>query len=332
MEKPRILIIDDDPNLRKTLSDILGAKGYETFSAENGTEGLVLLKDIHINLVFIDLMLPDMPGIEVLERLKAECRPTEAIILTGNASLNSAIEATNRGAFSYLVKPYEMDQLLLLARRAIEKQQVEEALREREERFRKIFVEGPLGMAIADLDRRFLKVNDMMCKILGYSEEELTSISIVEITHPEDKDPSFRNSMKLLKGDVPFYKMVKRYIRKDGEVIWAKLTVSIIRDDAGNPLYFLEMMEDITSQKLAEEEREHLILDLKDALARIKTLTGMLPICASCKKIRDDKGYWNQLEQYISEHSDVLFSHCLCPDCAKKEFKKVEDAIRMKFE
>jgi hypothetical protein len=67
-----------------------------------------------------------------------------------------------------------------------------------------------------------------------------------------------------------------------------------------------------------EEEREKLIAELQEAVNNIKTLSGMLPICASCKKIRDDKGYWTQIEAYVSEHSEAEFSHGICPDCAKK--------------
>ncbi len=72
----------------------------------------------------------------------------------------------------------------------------------------------------------------------------------------------------------------------------------------------------------AEVEKNHLLLRLQEALARIKTLNGLLPICASCKKIRDDKGYWNQIELYLREHSDVEFTHSLCPACAKKYLQK----------
>lgn len=128
MEKPGILIIDDDRNLRKTLSDILTATGYETFTAANGTEGLDLLNRHCIRLVLLDLDLPDIPGIEVLACIKAHVPATEAIILTGTASLTSAIEATNYGAFSYLVKPYEIEQLLITIRRAIEKGAAEETI------------------------------------------------------------------------------------------------------------------------------------------------------------------------------------------------------------
>jgi len=73
-------------------------------------------------------------------------------------------------------------------------------------------------------------------------------------------------------------------------------------------------------RKQTETEREQLISELQGALAQVKTLSGLLPICSGCKKIRDDQGYWNRIENYISEHSDAQFSHGICPDCAKKYF------------
>jgi diguanylate cyclase (GGDEF)-like protein len=134
MDKPRIIIIDDDPNLRKTLSDILKFKGFEAYGAGNGADGLAWMEDNPASVALIDLGLPDIPGIEVLKRVKAAYPATEIIVLTGKATLDSAIEATNEGAFSYLVKPYEMEQLILNIRRAMEKQQAEaELLRNRDE-------------------------------------------------------------------------------------------------------------------------------------------------------------------------------------------------------
>ena len=75
---------------------------------------------------------------------------------------------------------------------------------------------------------------------------------------------------------------------------------------------------DITKRKHAEEEREKLILELQDALADVKMLSGLVPICANCKKIRDDQGYWTQIESYIQDRSNAKFSHSICPDCAAK--------------
>lgn len=86
--------------------------------------------------------------------------------------------------------------------------------------------------------------------------------------------------------------------------------------------------QDITERILVEEEHAKLIVELQDALAKVKTLSGLIPICASCKKVRDDEGYWHQVETYIHEHSEAEFTHGLCPDCVKKlypEFYKKDE-------
>jgi len=80
-------------------------------------------------------------------------------------------------------------------------------------------------------------------------------------------------------------------------------------------------------RKQLENEKEHLIRELQESLAKVKRLSGLLPICASCKKIRDDKGYWNQVETYLSEHSDAKFSHGICPECGKKLYPEFYDKV-----
>lgn len=87
----------------------------------------------------------------------------------------------------------------------------------------------------------------------------------------------------------------------------------------------LSSAEDITERKRIEGEREKLIHELREVLAHVKTLSGLVPICASCKKIRDDKGYWNQIESYIEKHSTAEFSHGICPECARKLYPQLYD-------
>ena len=79
-----------------------------------------------------------------------------------------------------------------------------------------------------------------------------------------------------------------------------------------------KLTQEVAERKRAEQNLEKVVVELQQALGQVKKLSGFLPICASCKKIRDDKGYWQQIEQYITEHSEALFSHGLCPECAKK--------------
>lgn len=127
-QKAKILVVDDEPNLRKTLADILRVKGYETVAASTGAEAIAAAEHETFSLALIDLMLPDMLGLDVMARIKAISPLTEAIILTGHASMDTAIEATGQGAFSYLLKPYQMDDLLQTIRHGIERQQAQEEI------------------------------------------------------------------------------------------------------------------------------------------------------------------------------------------------------------
>ena len=98
--------------------------------------------------------------------------------------------------------------------------------------------------------------------------------------------------------------MEKRYLRPDGSTVWVNLTVSPMWKTGEQLTQHIAVIEDITKRKVMEAE--------------VKTLSGLLPICASCKKIRDDKGYWNQIESYIHKHSEAEFSHGICPECMDK--------------
>lgn len=126
--KTRILVVDDDPNLRKTLADILKLKGYESVIADTGAEAIAAVEKAPVSLALIDLILPDMPGVDVMAAIKAISPLTEAIILTGNASMETAIEATRLGAYSYLLKPYRMDELLRNIQHGVERQQSREEI------------------------------------------------------------------------------------------------------------------------------------------------------------------------------------------------------------
>ncbi|MBW2466706.1 MAG: PAS domain-containing protein, partial [Deltaproteobacteria bacterium] len=92
----------------------------------------------------------------------------------------------------------------------------------------------------------------------------------------------------------------------------------------GELLHMIEYAIDISQRRIVEEEKEELISKLQEALEKVKLLRGLIPICASCKKIRDDKGYWKQIESYIRDHSEAEFTHSICPDCYKQQMEELE--------
>jgi PAS domain S-box-containing protein len=126
-----------------------------------------------------------------------------------------------------------------------ERKRAESALRESEERFRRVFEEGPLGLALVGKDFHFLKVNGALCQMVGYSEAELLQMSFADITHPDDLGANVELAEKLFKHEIPLYQLQKRYVRKNGEIIWIKLTASVIRDQRDEALYGLGMIEDM---------------------------------------------------------------------------------------
>jgi two-component system, NarL family, sensor histidine kinase UhpB len=128
------------------------------------------------------------------------------------------------------------------------------ALRESEERFRSVFDQAPVGAAIVSLEYRFMRVNNALCRITGYSNEELLARGFPEITHPDDLAADVALARRLVAGEIDRYSLDKRYIRRTGEPVWVRLSVGLIRDESNNPAYFLPLVEDISERKQTETE------------------------------------------------------------------------------
>lgn len=133
-----------------------------------------------------------------------------------------------------------------------ERRRTERALRESEELFRTAMVWSPIGMAIRALDGRWMAVNRALCRLVGYSEEELHRLSFQEISHPDDVEPDVELALEMLDGRRQGYAREKRYIHRDGHVVWALLAVTLVRAQGGEPRFFITQMKDITDRKRAE--------------------------------------------------------------------------------
>jgi PAS domain S-box-containing protein len=194
----------------------------------------------------------------------------------------------------------------------------EEAVRESEAKFRAVFDSAGIGIAITALDGTLLECNPALERMLGYERGELQGKSSGRIAHPDDFALQRDHIRRILAGaQTKGFSTERRYVRKDGRILWGRITATLVRDAVGNPQYGLGLVEDITERKTSEQERERLLSEVQEAMANVKTLSGFVPICSSCKKIRDDRGFWIQVEQYLSIHSGVQFSHGICPECLK---------------
>jgi PAS domain S-box-containing protein len=191
----------------------------------------------------------------------------------------------------------------------------EKALRESESRYRDLVEYSEYLICTHDLKGQILSLNQGAAKNLGYDQSFLLKKNIRDFLSPEAKGGFDEYLRTILKDGAARRTMLvqtatgeKRVWEYNNTLRTEGVTEPIVRG----------MAHDITEHKRTEDERERLVKDLQKALAEIKHLSGLLPICSGCKKIRDDKGYWNQIEEYISAHSEATFSHGLCPECLKK--------------
>jgi PAS domain S-box-containing protein len=206
-----------------------------------------------------------------------------------------------------------------------ERKQTEEALRKSEERYRTILENIQDGYLEVDLTGNFTFVNNAECRNLGYSSEELIGMTYRRYTDETTAKKLYLTFNGVYRTGEPVKVLDVEVIRKDGTKAFNEISVSLIRDSEDKPTGFRGISRDVTERKRMQEEREKLIHELQDALANVKMLRGLLPICSYCKKIRDDKGYWNQIESYIRDHSDAEFTHGMCPECLKKHYPDLVD-------
>ncbi len=129
----------------------------------------------------------------------------------------------------------------------------EAALRQSEEQFRRVFDEAPIGMALEDVEKRFIRVNRAFCEMLGYTKSELMSLTCADITHAEDWEQEIPRMEQLMKGEIEDFQLEKRYLKKNQEILWVNVTAIVLRDEAGEILQVLAMVEDITQRKQAVE-------------------------------------------------------------------------------
>jgi two-component system, sensor histidine kinase and response regulator len=145
-------------------------------------------------------------------------------------------------AGTYLLDDPHVKGVVVQTRDITERKRTEEALREAEERFRRSFHDAAIGMALVGTDGRFLRTNRSLCDMLGYREVELLGKTFQEITHPDDLDADLDQVRRMLVGEIRTYQMEKRYFNKEGHVVWALLSVSLVHDEEDEPLYFVSQI------------------------------------------------------------------------------------------
>ncbi|MGE0043296.1 MAG: PAS domain-containing protein [Vicinamibacterales bacterium] len=179
-------------------------------------------------------------------------------------------------------------------------------------------------LCIAHFNGHFTRLNPAWEATLGFTLQELQASPMFDFVHPDDLARTLEQNRRVRAGEQALG-FENRYRCRDGSYKWLLWNATA---DVEQQLIF-SVARDITARRKAEQEREQLVAELRSALTEVKQLQAILPICAYCKKIRDDDNYWQTVEAYISHHTRAQFSHGICPSCyatvIESEFKDRPD-------
>jgi PAS domain S-box-containing protein len=271
------------------------------------------------DVVLCDYQLPGFGVLDALQLIRSRGLSLPFIIVSGAIGEEQAVDLLKAGADDFIVKDRLSRLIPAIERELREAEAVRERLLAREKlAYLAAIVDSAEEAIIGQtMDGTITTWNTGAKRLYGYSEEEAVGQPASMIVPEAEREQADALFAKLQIGEaVEQFETIRR--RKDGAPVDVSLTLSAIRDRNGKIIGASSIGYDVTERKRMEEERTHLIAHLNEMLSKVKTLSGLLPICASCKKIRDDKGYWQQLETFVREHSGAEFSHSICPECMRR--------------
>lgn len=356
----KILVVDDSPVIVQLLTNFLQQQGHETASAEDGLKALDTLESFRPEIMFVDLIMPGINGDKLCRIIrKIPDYDSISLVIISATAAEEKIDYLAMGADACIAKGPIKSMLESVSQVLVHLHNNETGLLAG-----KIF--GSENLSGRDITRELLATKKHFEVTLDNMDDGLIELTasgkitfankaaVVLLGLPEEKlltkyfPDIFNNNQRQL-----IHEILARQdncivrIGEDMPLIFndSYLLIKFVPFQDRDALHFIIMMQDITRRKKAElelkkheESLEKLVRQrtaaleeskekLQAAIRKVKVLNGMLPICASCKKIRDDKGYWKQLEEYIRDHSEAEFTHSLCGECAERlypgfKFKK----------
>jgi PAS domain S-box-containing protein len=323
---PKVLLIEDNHDLSQIIAEMLRQGPQPLFQSVGvGTleQGLQRLAVGDIAAVVLDLGLPDSSGLQSLRRLRDHFPELPMLVLTGLEDESIALQALREGAQDYLLKSQIDSNVVLRALRfAIERKRSEQ-VHARLAAIVECSHDAIIGLS---LDGSIISWNPAAETIFGYKlqEVEAKSISMLSPADAPDEMPVILEWLK--RGDpIKDFEAVRR--TKNGRLIHVAISISAVKGTQGRITSASIIARDIEERVRTEKERDALFRQLQSSLAEVQLLSGLLPICACCKKVRDDRGYWTQVEIYVHERTNAEFTHGICPDCAKKYREQMKQSM-----
>ena len=240
------------------LRTVLEPLGRELVTAPSGEEALKRLLQDDFSVIVIDVRMPGLDGFETVELIKQRERHEDTAVIfvtAGDADTEQVTRGYSDGAVDYMLKPFDPDMLRSKVAMLLELQQKSAELRASEERFRAAFEGAPIGMGLSTVHGRWLEVNDALCELLGRTQTQLLRQPLWDLVHPADRETE-RDAVRRLLHDRPLFdQSEKRFMRNDGEIVHAMVSVSLTADSHDRPQGYIWQVVDVTEQRRAEAER-----------------------------------------------------------------------------
>jgi PAS domain S-box-containing protein len=189
-------------------------------------------------------------------------------------------------------------------------------------RYQDLYDFAPVAYFTIDDEGTVQQANLTAAILLGIGRADLLRRPFTDFVLPEDQDVYYRHRRALLESGSSQSDEL-RMVRRDAGPFWVHLKSAVSKAEDGSTACRV-IVSDVDDRRKAGQERELLIAELQEALEKVKLLSGLLPICAWCKKVRDDQGYWNAIENYVSRHSEAEFTHGICPECRSRYYGEVD--------
>jgi PAS domain S-box-containing protein len=318
----KILHVDDNPDDRALVAHELRRELPDLAITEVSDERALndALHNADFDLVITDYELFWSDGLKIVERLKQENPGVPVVMFTGSGNEEVAVAAMKAGVIDYIIKsPDHFNRLRTSVVQAFERLKYSAELARAEQRYKELFDAVPVGLFRCTPQGRILDANPAFLAMTG-SRSGRDAINDFGNLHAEPD--GFQAWRDKLERDGAVTCVESRLKMPDGSSRWVEIHAKAVRDPETGDILYEGSVEDISDRKEADAEREHLIGELREALGRVKTLTGLLPICSSCKKIREG-GRWTMLESFIENHSQAHFTHSFCPECARNLYPEV---------
>jgi two-component system, cell cycle sensor histidine kinase and response regulator CckA len=268
------------------------------------------------DVVLCDYQMPEFGVVPALELLRQRGLDLPFIVVSGVIGEELAVDLMKAGAHDFIVKG-RLSRLIPAIQRELREAETRraQALSREELSYLAAIIDSAEGAIIGQtMDGTITTWNAGAERLYGYSAKEAVGQSAWIIV-PESRRGEAGDLLSRVQQGQVVQQLETVRAGKRGNLLDVSLTISAIRDREGRIIGASSITFDVTARRKMEAERTELIAHLNETLSKVKTLSGLLPICASCKMIRDDHGYWQKLETYVREHSGAEFSHSICPDC-----------------